>query len=152
VEYSVEDLASLIGEDEDLPTEAVRCFTGEPAVPVWLSNRYLAAVVGSTNLIRGRSLFEPTTIDPRRVLEPTDGEDKQRNLQGLRLEFPRAFRWEFRNQSELQQVLNEMVEQILTDGLEYFELEVAETRRFHEKLEVRRLAEQKRRADHTTNL
>ena len=48
--------------------------------------------------------------------------------------------WEFAGEDELRQVLDQIVQMIVTDGLRWFEERVADVRRYHEKLDRRRLA------------
>src|SRR5207237_4212896 len=47
--------------------------------------------------------------------------------------------WEFEGEDELRRVLDEIVQLIVADGLRWFENQVADVRRYHEKLDRRRL-------------
>ncbi len=139
VEYREEDLAELVNKDADLPTEIPPQLIGrEPDDRLWLSNRYLRAGVNGMSMIRGESLFG-RTFDVGTVSQPVDPETARKNI--------RALWWEFRNEAELRQVLEEIVEDFLKEGLDYLEEEVANTRRFHEKLDARRIAEKRRRGN-----
>ena len=133
VEYSDEDLASLV-EDPDLPTEVHHKSLGRQ----WLSNRYLEANVNSRYLIRDPVLFKSTSA------EPLDGQFDPQS-EALRKKF-RAAWWEFSNEAELRECLKQIVEKIISEGLDYLEEEVADTRRFHAKLDERRMAEKARRS------
>ena len=138
VEYREEGLVKLPNEDEDLPTEIPPEWINRDSEDrVWLSNRYLQAVICGASMIRGESLFG-RTFDAQTVFQPLDPEIARKNI--------RALWWEFRNEGDLRQVLNEIVEDFLREGLEYLEQEVADIRRFHEKLDGRRIAEKERRA------
>lgn len=132
VEYQDEDLASLV-EDSDLPTEVHHKTFGT----VWLSNKYLEACVNGKLLIRDQQVFERVFAEP--TAEPYDpkSEAVRKRL--------RAYWWEFSNETELRELLNQMVEKIMIEGLDHLEIEIADKRRFHEKLDARRVAEKKRR-------
>ena len=139
VEYREEDLAWLTHDDADLPSEISPESLGrEPDDRLWLSNRYLQAVINGTLMKRGESLFERNPR-PKIDLSPFDpqSETVRKKLQ--------EFWWEFRNEAELRQVLLELVDNIMREGLDYLEEEVADTRRFHEKLDARRIAAKERR-------
>jgi len=110
VEYREEDLAELVNEDADLPTEIPPESIGRvPDDRLWLSNRYLRAGINGMSMIRGESLFA-RTFDVQTLFQPVDPETARKNL--------RAFWWEFRNEVELRVVLHEIVEDFLKEGLE----------------------------------
>ncbi len=138
VEYGPEDLAELTNDDADLPTEITPESIGrEPDDRLWLSNRYLIAVIDGAYIIRGESLFGRTFEAPTEF-RPFDPKRARKAF--------RKFWWEFRNEEELRMALNEIVEDILREGLDYLEEKVSDIRRFHEKLDARRIAEKERRS------
>jgi hypothetical protein len=53
--------------------------------------------------------------------------------------------WEFGNEAELREVLDEILGIVMSEGLELLEREVGDVRRHHEKLDQRRIAEKERR-------
>ena len=137
VEYRAENLAELANEDADLRTEIPpESISREPEDRLWLSNRYLRAVINGASMVRGESLLG-RTFDTQRVFHPLDPEIARKNI--------RALWWEFRNEAELRQVLHEIVEDFIKEGLDYLEQEVTDIRRFHEELDARRIAEKRRR-------
>ena len=142
VEYDVEDIAAVKSQNHDFPTEVPRELLRiqEPEFRLWLSNKYILGVLESeprcVNLLPGQG------IDT----EPFDAEEIMNSVKtnpslqpGQRL----PMWWEFHSEDDLRRVLDEMVQIILTDGLDWFEQQIADVRRYHEKLDRRRLASRK---------
>ena len=134
VEYQDEDLPSLV-EDSDLPTE----FHHKSFGRLWLSNRYLEVSVNGHSIIRDHRLYGRVFAEP--LEEPYDPQSKTVR------DRLRVFWWEFSNETELRELLKQIVDKIISEGLDHLEKEVADTRRFHEKLDARRVAEKDRRVE-----
>ena len=137
VEYDADDITK-ISEGEDSPIrvpEGVVLYE-DPNYRLWLSTRYLSANINNRQIVKGVSLFENNVdvgsfgVGPKWFREQ-------------KLSWPW---WEFRNEGELRKVLDEILEIVMTEGLEMLEREVADVRRHHEKLDQRRIAEKQRRA------
>lgn len=131
VEYTLEEVTELAEEGSDIPVEVPPelMVIKEPGYRLWLSNRYLEAVINGRQIVRGESLSE------RGPMAVPEG--------GVKKPYP--WWWEFRNAEELRQVVHEIMEMILSEGLDYLEEEVADIRRYDEKLVERRRAEKERR-------
>lgn len=143
-EYDAGELAGLLAEGEDIPTEVPReqLLIKEPGHRLWLSNRFLTVVIGHE---AGGIDLTRTGIGIPAVPElPTDLPFTEA-LPIIKKVYKEHVWWKFRNEAELREVLNDVVEIFLRDGLDWLERQVAEIRRYHEKLDARRLAEKARR-------
>ena len=136
VEYDAEHI-SKISDDEDSPVkvpEDVVLFE-DPNYRLWLSTRYLTAVINNCQIVKGVSLCENNvdvnsfSVGPRWFRE-----------QNLSWSW-----WEFRNEAELRKVLDEILIIVINEGLELLEQQVADVRRHHEKLDQRRITEKEKR-------
>ena len=118
--YLQVDLAELRAEGVDTPTRVHLKAEeeGERGHYIWLSNRYIHAHVNHENVSHTVCHGSPEACN------------------GL---------WEYHAEGGLRRALKGIVEAVLTEGLEWFEERIAETRRHHEKLDARRIAEQERR-------
>ncbi len=141
IEYDLETVETGISENNDSPTEVPQdlLLIQEPGFRLWLSNRYLLAVLQSEH--RGVELYPNRGIlfdtEP-----PSTGEDFIKKLKaGPPFRPGKALPnwWEFHGEDDLRRVLEQMVEMIVTDGLDWFEEQVADVRRYHGKLDKRRL-------------
>lgn len=141
VEYDAEHITN-ISKDEDCPAEVSAEFVlfEDPGYRLWLSTRYITAVIGRYQIVNGASLFE-NEVDVR-SFNVGPKWFRERNLS-----WPW---WEFRNEAELREVLDQILEIVMSEGLELLEREVADVRRYHEKLDQRRMAEKERRARNLT--
>lgn len=141
VEYNLEDVAELIAEDDDLPTEvpSESLMIQEPNYRLWLSNRYITAVIGDegggVNLIKGNVNSLVCNQQP-----PVNVLVKEQSFTSNALQ-ERLVWWEFCSEAELREILSDIVKIILNDGLEWFEGRISGIRRHHEKLDVRRKVE-----------
>ena len=136
VEYDADHISN-ISDDEDSPIkipEDVVLFE-DPNYRLWLSTRYLTAVINNCQIVKGVSLFE-NNIDVRSFSVGPKWFREQN------LSWPW---WEFRNEGELRKVLDEILEIVINEGLELLENQVSDVRRHHEKLDQRRMAEQEKR-------
>ena len=145
IEYDVETVETGISENNDSPTEVPQALllNKEPGFRLWLSNRYLLAVLQSEH--RSVDLFPKQGIlfdtEP-----PSNTEDFIKKLKaGPPLQPGKALPnwWEFHGEDDLLRVLDHIVQIIVTDGLKWFEEQIADVRRHHEKLDKRRLAGRK---------
>lgn len=133
VEYGEEDLEGAL-RDGDVPTEvpAESLPIKEPGYRLWLSQKYIRAG------LRHDRAYAP--IPPAASGSATYDETS-------RLAWERPYWWEFSNTSTLKLRLNEIYERIVSDGLEWYERQVAEIRRYHDKLDLRRAAAAKKLRD-----
>ncbi len=131
-------MPSRRSHEEDSPIkvpEEVVLFE-DPNYRLWLSTRYLVANINSRSIVKNVSLFE-NNVDVRSFgVGPKWFRDQN-------LSWPW---WEFRNEAELREVLDQILEIVMSEGLELLEREVADVRRHHQKLDQRRMAEKERRA------
>jgi hypothetical protein len=139
VSYTVEDVESLSTADDDALMEVPRehLLEQEPNFRLWLSNKYLSVLVGQEyggiEITRG-GLGDFTS------LKQATNQDFDKSIQGYR-EFQKKHQWwEFHSESDLKAVLSRILEIITTEGLDWFEEQVADIRRYHEKLDARRIA------------
>jgi hypothetical protein len=137
VQYDEEQIINLLdGEDAPVLVPIEHVLFEDPSYRMWLSTRYIEAVLNNHQIIKGRSLLDNT----RKILPCSVG--------------PRWFQeqnrssswWEFQSEQELREVVSEIVENVLSEGLELLEREVADIRRHHEKLDQRRIAERQKRS------
>lgn len=137
VEYDADRIAKL-SADEDSPIkvpEEVVLFE-DPNYRLWLSTRYLTAVINKRYIVKGVSLFENKVDVPSLNIGPKWF--REQNLSW--------FWWQFESEAELRKVLDEILEIVTGEGLELLEREVADVRRHHEKLDQRRIEERVKRA------
>jgi hypothetical protein len=139
-------------QNNDSPTEVppASLLIQEPGFRLWLSGNYLTAVLESEH--RSVDLFPNQGIlfdtEP-----PSSSEDFIMKLKaGPPFQPGKALPnwWEFRGEDDLRRVLDQMVEMIVVDGLDWFEKQVADLRRYHEKLDKRRLDARKVRESEST--
>jgi hypothetical protein len=137
VEYDADHI-TRISEEEDSPDEvpAEVVLFEDPGYRLWLSTRYITAVIDGAQIVNGVSLFE-NKVDVR-SFNVGPKWFRERNLS-----WPW---WEFGNETELREVLGLILEIVVSEGLELLEREVGDVRRHHEKLDQRRMAERERRA------
>ena len=138
IEYDFEDAKAVISKNEDFPTEVPTALllNRDPGFRLWLSNRYLTAVLHSEHrsvslvpnkgivasvdsLIQDKTFVDPSTFRPGRRL-PTW--------------------WEFQGEDDLRRTLKSIVLIIISQGLDWFEKQIIDVKRYHEKLEQRRQA------------
>ena len=107
-------------------------------VRLWLSNRYISALVGQeyggVDITRGGigdfKPFEVLAHTPEELREVAMNE-LQRNHQW----------WRFENEADLRNVLHNILQTIITEGLNWFEEQIVDIKRYHQKLDSRRLSE-----------
>ena len=123
IEYDFEGAKAVIARSEDFPTEVPRTLllNRDPGARLWLSNKYLTAVLQSEH--RVRSLVPPSQI-------PTNKENN--------MDPPLPTWWRFDGEEEFLHTLNVILGLIFSDGLDWFEEQVSEIKRHSEKLEQRR--------------
>src|ERR1700752_2563344 len=136
IDYDLEDAKDVISRGEDFPTEIPRelLLIREPGFRRWLSNRYLAAVLhcerGSVTLIPNLGIITP---DTRPGLDQSIGILR---MPELNRRLPTW--WEFHGEDNLRRTLNSIVSIIVSQGLDWFEEDVVDIKRYHQKLERRR--------------
>jgi hypothetical protein len=138
IEYDLEAAKAVISRRKDFPTEvpAAVLLNREPGFRLWLSNRYLTAVLHSehrsVSLIPERGIVNSanTQIHDKRFVDPSIFQPG-RCLPTW---------WEFQGENDLRRTLKTIVLMIVTCGLDWFEEEVVHVKRYHEKLERRRQA------------
>jgi hypothetical protein len=144
VQHDHEAMQAVTSQATDSPTEVPKGLLRlkEPGFQMWLSNRYVLAVLehegGGIHLYPNQSISE--------ITQPFDPEEVIRRLKTSPPPEPGSklpFFWEFHGEDDLRRVLSEIVRIIVTDGMEWFEQQVADIRRQHEKLDLRRNAAKK---------
>jgi hypothetical protein len=141
VEYNLEDTKAVVAEGLDFPSEVPQSvlLNHDSGFRLWLSNRYITAVLQtehrSMELWPGQGIIQ--TVDVALGCEqPKAQSDLSHVFQpGIRL----PTWWEFEGEGHLQVVLQKIVDVVVTGGLDWFEEQIASTRRYHEKLDKRRL-------------
>jgi hypothetical protein len=106
---------------------------------MWLSNRFVTAVLESENRSVDLVPHQGIAFDTE---PPVDAEEFRTRLKtGPLFQAGQALPtwWEFQGESDLKRVLDDIVQMILVQGLDWFENQVADIRRHHEKLDQRRL-------------
>jgi hypothetical protein len=145
IEYDVETVGTVRSQNDDFPTEVPQSLLliQEPGFRLWLSNKYLTAVLESEH--RSVDLFPNQGIlfdaEP-----PSTTEDFVKRLKADPPPQPGEKLptwWEFHGEDDLRRVLDQMVQMIVTDGLDWFEEQIVDIRRYHEKLDEKRLAARK---------
>jgi hypothetical protein len=144
VEYDRENAKAVISRGEDFPTEVPRSLLRirDPGFRLWISNKYLTAVLQSDS--RAINLAPRHGI-LRDVKDSIDNEKpatvSNKDLRG----YPFDTWWEFKGEGDLRRTLNSIVAAIVDHGLDWFEEQIADTRRYHQKLERRRQSAKKQR-------
>lgn len=146
VEYDREEAKAVISSGEDFPTEvpAPLLRIREPGFRLWLSNRYLTVLLQSDN--RTINLVPHHGI----IRDISESIAKERRGRVLSKDtFPRSYDivtwWEFQGEADLRRTLNSIVTAILDHGLDWFEEQIADVKRYHQKLERRRQSAKRRR-------
>lgn len=124
-DYTFQDVKAVISRREDFPTEVPRdrLLIREPGFRMWLSNRYIGATLYSQH----RTV---TLVPDYGIVSPDNRPPPEETLN---------FWWEFHGEHELRKTLNSIVSIIVSQGLDWFEGEVVDVKRHHQKLELRRL-------------
>ena len=136
VEYDVDRIAKIsLTEDSPIKVPEEVVLFEDPSYRLWLSTRYLTAVISNRQIVKGVSLFEGK-VDVRSFSVGPKW-FREQNLSWMW--------WEFGNEAELRKVLDEILEIVVGEGLELLEREVADVRRHHERLDQRRIAEKVKR-------
>lgn len=144
VQYDLEAVQAVTSQGTDSPTEVPKKLLRlkEPEFRMWLSNCYIIAVLEHEN--GGIHLFPNLSISE--TTQPFDPEEVVRRLRTTPQPAPGTklpIFWEFQNEDDLRRVLSKIVRIIVTDGMEWFEQQVADIRRQHEKWDLRRNAAKK---------
>lgn len=144
IQYNLEEERYLTGEGDDIPTEVPPklMLIQEPDYRLWLSNRYISVLVGHEGgaiEVTRRGIADYTIFKHLANMPDDEAKPALRELRRKHLW------WEFRNEVGLRTVLRDILEMVLTEGLEWFEHQVAESRRYYEKLDARRKAEKEKR-------
>jgi hypothetical protein len=128
LEYDTEEAKAVISRSEDFPTEVPTdlLLNRDPGTRLWLSNKYLTAVLQSES--RVKYLTPDSNIAGNEPTPSTPQRDPVPNLW-----------WQFHGEHGLQRTLSAIVLLIECEGLDWFEEQVVDIRRHHEKLERRRL-------------
>src|SRR5436190_10670451 len=142
VEYDFETVGVGRTQNNDAPAEVPKSLLliQEPGFRLWLSNRFVTAVLESEH--RSVDLVPHQGI-AFNTEPPADADEFKTKLTTGRSFQPGEVLltwWEFAGEDELRRVLDKIVQMIVTDGLRWFEERVADVRRYHEKLDRRRLA------------
>jgi hypothetical protein len=137
IEYDVETVEVGIAQNNDSTTEVPPALLRiqEPGLRMWLSNKYITAVLESGNRIFDvlpNQPYLPETAFP--PYKENGGVAFPELTHGEKL----PLWWEFHGEGELRIVLNTIVKAILTDGLDWFDQQIIDVRRYHEKLDNRR--------------
>lgn len=126
-------------ESDDLPSEIpARMLDDEPEPRAWLSNRYLSALIGQEyggiDITRG-GLGD---LKPFEVLAHPSNEQRVAIMKGLQRNHQW---WRFENEADFRNVLQRILDIFITEGLTWFEEQVLDIRRYHQKLDNRRSSE-----------
>ena len=140
IEYDVETVEVGISQNNDSPTEVPRALLliQEPGFRLWLSNKYVLATLQSDH--RGVDLVPNQGIDCDFEL-PSNTDDFVKRLKTgppFQPGRPLPTWWEFYGEDDLRRVLSEIVRITVTEGLDWFDHQVTDIRRYHEKLDRRR--------------
>lgn len=137
VEYDLEEAKAVISRKEEFPTEipADLLLIKEPGFRMWLSNKYLTVILHNEHtglsLVQHQGIIKNarSSIDSEPLVREADLE------RGRRLTW-----WEFQGEHELRRMLDAIVSIVVTQGLDWFEEQVKDIKRYHEKLDRRRQA------------
>jgi hypothetical protein len=144
IEYDRDGAKAVIARGDDFPTEVPKelLLIREPGVRLWLSNRYLNAVlqceshsialVPELGIIRAHNLSNGAQRMKEDLYLPASG-----------IRSPTW--WEFHGVDDLRRTLKSIVSIIVSQGLDWFDEQVVGIKRYHDKLE-RRKQNAKRRA------
>lgn len=136
LEYDFEEAKMVISRGEDFPTEVPTSLLliKEPGFRLWLSNKYLNAVLESEHqsikLVPDYGIFRHTNTSIDNEMSANASEAFQRS-------HLRTY-WEFNGENDLRRTLSSIVAVVISQGLDWFEEQVADIKRHHEKLEQRR--------------
>jgi hypothetical protein len=136
VQYDLKEISELIAEDDDIPTEVPeeQMLIQEHGYRLWLSNRYIHVVIGHESGgidVTHTGLGIP---DEFKRLADVPFDKAQPALRELK---KRYLWWQCPRESELLQVLQRIARIVITDGLDWLEEQVAEIRRYQERLDGR---------------
>lgn len=146
IEYDFETVGVGRTQNNDAPVEVPKSqlLIKEPGFRMWLSNKFITAVLESEH----RSVdLEPHRGIAFDVDPPTNPSEFRTKLTTGPVFQPGQVLptwWEFDGEDELRLVLDGIVQMIVAYGLNWFEAQVADIRRYHEKLDRRRLASLKK--------
>jgi hypothetical protein len=146
VEYDREEAKAVISSGEDSPSEVPPPLLRirEPGFRLWLSNRYLTVALQSDNrtinLVPHHGIIRDTSesIINERLVRVESKDLFRRN-------YALVYWWEFQGEADLRRTLNSIVTAILDHGLDWFEEQIADVKRYHQKLERRRQTAKRRR-------
>lgn len=144
VQYDLRDVSRLTADSDDIPIELSQdlMLIQEPGYRLWLSNRFISAVVGHEYVRLEVTRTGLADYTPFKQLADLPSDEADHVLRQLR----KNHLWcEFHNEKELRQVLADIVDVVLTEGLNWFDEQVNEIRRHHNKLNARQKAEKLRR-------
>jgi hypothetical protein len=143
VNYDLEALANL-GEGDDSPEEvpAKSLLIREPGYRQWLSTRYVVATASHEG---GSTYITPTEIGWPAAMKQVVGVPFEKAGPLLDSLYREHIYWKYRDEASLRRSLRGVVEFFLSAGLDWFDEQVAEIRRYHAKLDARRNAESERR-------
>jgi len=141
VEYDFETVGIGRTLNNDDPSEVPRSLLliKEPGFRMWLSNKFVTAVLESEHRSVDLVPHQGIAFDTE---PPADTEEFKTKLKtGPSFQAGQALPtlWEFQGESDLKRVLDDIVQMIFVQGLPWFENQVADIRRHHEKLDQRRL-------------
>jgi len=146
IEYDAETVEVGIAQNADFPTEVPQSLllNQETGFRLWLSNKYILASLQSEH--RGVDLGPNQGIIWKTEAPANNEEFVSRLKAGPAFQPGRVLPtwWEFNGEDGLRRVLSEIVQITVTDGLEWFDRQVRDVRRHHEKLDLRRQAVKKR--------
>lgn len=142
IEYDVETVDIGRSKNNDSPTEVPQSLLRiqEPGFRLWLSNKFLTAVLHSAS--RGVDIVQHRGVASS-FAPPANAKDPYKKLEAghsFQLGQPLSTWWEFNGENELRRTLDEIVQIVLSQGLDWFEIQIADSRRRHQKLDQRRLA------------
>jgi hypothetical protein len=139
VEYDSSDIEIVLGQTDDTPTEVPQplLLIREPGFRMWLSNKYILGVLEcehkSVNLLPNEGISN-ASFDVKEIVKKLRTSPPPEAGQKL------PTWWEFHGEDGLRRVLDEMVQIVVLNGLDWFEAQISDVRRHHEKLDRRRLA------------
>lgn len=144
VDYDFESAKAVIDSGEDFPTEIPREFLliREPGHRLWLSNRYFNAVLHSDQ--RSIALVPKVGVASEGIppiqIQNTEEPDPSESWSR-----PPTW-WAFQGEDDLRNKLKLLLAIIESEGLDWFDEQVIDTKKYHEKLERRRQNAKNRQA------